>query len=102
MNARRVISASVVGTILGTCLVAGAAAPASAAGCVSPGEFSKAKTGMSVSQVARLFGTNGRVMTKSSGYGNTIVIRDYDACTQFGAVSMLFENGRLSTKSAVF
>lgn len=78
------------------------APPASAAGCVTPREFAKARNGMSVTQVASLFGTKGRVTAKSSGYGMTIVIRDYTACTQFGAVSMLFENGRLTTKSAVF
>lgn len=80
-----------------------AVAPASSArGCVSPDEFAKAKTGMSVSQVAKIFGTNGKVMSKTSGYGITIIIRDYDACTQFGAVSVLYENGRLQTKSGIF
>lgn len=72
------------------------------AGCVTPSEFAAAREGMTVSQVTELFGVSGTVSAESSGFGTTIVIRDYPACTEFGAVSVLFTDGRLSTKSAVF
>jgi hypothetical protein len=97
----RSVAAAVAVAVLGLCLSV-AAPPAAAGGCVTPSEFARARTGMTSAQVARVFGTYGRVATKSSGYGTTIIIRDYKACTQFGAVSVLFTNGRLTTKSSVF
>lgn len=79
------------------------AAPANASkGCVTPKEFGKAKTGMSVKAVAKLFGTNGSEMSRTEGFGSVIVIRDYKACTSFGAVTIMFTNGKLETKSGVF
>ena len=77
--------------------------PASAKkGCVTPKEFAKAKTGMSVSAVAKLFGTNGNVMAESEAFGIKVVMRDYKACTTFGAVSVMFSNGKLESKSGIF
>ena len=90
------------GSILATTMIVGGVQSAEAAGCVTPQEFAKARTGMSVGQIASLFGTNGKLTTKSQGFGTTITIRSYPACTQFGAVSVLFTNGALTTKSGVF
>ena len=79
------------------------AAPAQAGkGCVTPKEFSKAKTGMSIKAVAKLFGTNGSEMSRTEGFGTVIVIRDYKACTTFGAVTIMFTDGKLETKSGIF
>ena len=74
----------------------------STAGCVSPSEFASAREGMSVSQVSELFGVSGTITAESSGFGTTIVLRDYPACTEFGAVSVVFTDGRLTSKAAVF
>jgi hypothetical protein len=68
-------------------------------GCVTYAEYKKAKTGMTVKQVAQLFGTKGKQSSRSSSFGITIEIRSYDGCTQFGVVSVLYTNGRLDTKS---
>jgi len=72
------------------------------AGCVTQGEFRKAKKGMRIKKVHRIFGTKGKREALPKGYGITIEIRGYKTCTKYGAVSVLFENGKLSTKSAVF
>jgi hypothetical protein len=80
-----------------------ALSPANATkGCVTPKEFAKAKTGMSVSAVAKLFGTNGKVLAESEAFGVKVVMRDYKACTSFGAVSVMFSNGKLESKSGIF
>lgn len=97
---------SLVGSIAALGLILGGVAVAPAAqaskGCVTQAEFAKAKPGMTQKRIKKLFGTNGKVSAKSSSFGITITMRDYRACTQFGAVSLLFQNGRLETKSAVF
>lgn len=71
-------------------------------GCVSPSEFASAREGMSVSQITELFGVSGTIMAESSAFGTTIELRDYPACTEFGAVSVVFTDGRLTSKAAVF
>lgn len=102
MLSRRAVVASLA--IAGLTLGGVAMAPVASAsrGCVTQQEFASAKPGMSTARVAQLFGTRGTVMSETSGFGTTIIIRDYKACTQFGAVTVLFENGKLQTKSAVF
>ena len=74
----------------------------SSTGCVTPSEFASAREGMSVSQVSELFGVSGTVTAQSSAFGTTIELRDYPACTEFGAVSIAFTDGRLTSKAAVF
>lgn len=68
-------------------------------GCVTYSEYKRAKSGMTIAQVAKLFGTKGKQSSKSSSFGITVEIRSYDGCTQFGVVSVLYTNGRLDTKS---
>lgn len=72
------------------------------AGCVTQGEFAKAKKNMTKKRVHAIFGTKGTRSAISSGGGFTFEIRSYKTCTPYGAVSVGFENGRLSSKSAVF
>lgn len=71
-------------------------------GCVTPKEFSKAKTGMTIKSVSKLFGTNGSEMSRTEGFGSVITMREYKACTTFGIVTILFTNGKLETKSGIF
>lgn len=68
-------------------------------GCVTYSEYKRAKTGMTIAEVARLFGTKGKQSSKSSSFGITVEIRSYNGCTQFGVVSVLYTNGRMDTKS---
>ena len=72
------------------------------AGCVTPQEFAEVREGMSVARVAEIFGVSGTIAAESSGFGTTVIIRSYPACTEFGVVSVLFTNGTLTTKSGVF
>ena len=71
-------------------------------GCVTPQEFAEVREGMSVSRVAEIFGVAGTITAESSGFGTTVIIRNYPACTEFGVVSVLFTNGTVTTKSGVF
>lgn len=75
---------------------------ANAAGCVSQKEFSKLKNGMTVSKVAKLFGTNGKrgAFARSGAY--TSEVRSYTTCTPYGAVAISFSNGKVAAKSGVF
>ena len=72
------------------------------AGCVTPQEFAEVREGMSVARVTEIFGVSGTIAAESTGFGTTVVIRNYPACTEFGVVSVLFTNGTVTTKSGVF
>ena len=72
------------------------------AGCVTPQEFAEVREGMSVARVAEIFGVGGTIAAESSGFGTTVIIRNYPACTEFGVVSVLFTDGAVTTKSGVF
>lgn len=88
--------------VLVVALVSQSQAGAFAAGCVTQGEFSKLRNGMSVSKVAKLFGTNGKrgAFARSGAY--TSEVRSYVTCTPYGAVAVSFSNGKVSAKSGVF
>jgi len=49
-----------------------------------------------------IFDTKGTRDVISHAGGYTFEIRSYKACSPFGSVSVGYENGKLSTKSAVF
>jgi hypothetical protein len=70
--------------------------------CVDQSEFRRARRGMTKAQVARLFDTAGKRDAISSGGGFKFEIRSYKACSRFGAVSIAYNNGRLSNKTAIF
>lgn len=97
---------AIASSIAVTALMLGGVAVAPSAnaskGCVTQKEFAKVKPGMSQARVAKIFGTKGKVSTQSSAFGTTIAIRDYKPCTQFAAVSILFENGKVQTKTGIF
>jgi hypothetical protein len=80
------------------------ASPAHAAGCVNKAEFKKAKNGMSQAKIAQIFGTNGKVITQSSGFGISMVMRDYKTCSpyNYGSVSIMFTNNKVDTKTALW
>lgn len=79
-----------------------AASSARPGGCVTRGEFRRAKKGMTKARVAKVFGTKGKRAAISSGGGYTFEIRSYKTCTPYGAVSIGFENGKLSNKTGIF
>ena len=54
---------------------------------------------MTIRQVAQMFGTKGKQDAKSTSFGTTVEIRSYKGCTQFGVVTVLYTDGRLTTKS---
>ena len=97
---------SIVGVVAGLSLVLSgvAAAPAAMAskGCVTAQEFAKAKTGMTPAQITKLFGTKGKETTRSEILDTVLSIRSYKTCTQFGAVSISFQDGKLQSKTGIF
>jgi hypothetical protein len=95
---KKVILAAVLGLVAATFAIA----PAQADTCVSNKEFSKIKKGMTESQIKNLTGTNGKVISSAGSGKNKIVIRNYKACTKYGAVSILYWGGKVNSKSGVF
>lgn len=71
-------------------------------GCVTAAEFGSVREGMTVSQVESIFGATGTVTATSSAFDTTVELRDYPACTEFGAVSLVFTNGTLTSKAGIF
>lgn len=75
-------------------------------GCVTKAEFAKVKKGMTIAQVKRITGTNGKQVSrqKITGYG-IITGRAYKACKPRGGVGMSFvqkpgKPAKLEAKSA--
>jgi hypothetical protein len=95
---KKVIFTSVLGLVVATLGIA----PGVADTCVSNNEFSKIRNGMTESQIKRLTGTNGQVVSAAGAGKNRIVIRNYKACTKFGAVSILYWGGKVNSKSGIF
>ena len=83
-------------------LAIGFVAPAHADSCVSSAEFGKIRNGMTEAQVKSLTGTGGTVVTAAGSGKYRIVIRNYKACTKYGAVSMGFMGGKLNSKTGIF
>lgn len=71
--------------------------PASS-GCVTYAEFRKVKNGMTKGQVAKIFGTKGKLEASSEGGGYKFEIRGYDGCTQYSYVTVSFTNGKVDGK----
>ena len=75
----------------------GPAAPTQAdtPGCVTKGEFKRAKKGMTKAKVHRIFDTSGF----ETGLGD-LETRHYDPCAAGGVVQVTYrDNGRLKSKS---
>jgi hypothetical protein len=70
-------------------------AQADTPGCVTKGEFKRAKKGMKQVRVHRIFDTSGF----DTGLGD-LETRHYDPCAAGGIVQVVFrDNGRLKSKS---
>ena len=85
-------------------IVGGGAVPASAdtPGCVTRGEYRSVSKGMAKWRVASIFDTRGSRQVYSTSGGYSIEIRNYRTCLPYSVVSIAFENGRLSNKTAVW
>ena len=92
----------VLSILVALAFAGGLVGPAHADSCVSSAEFGKIRNGMTEAQVKSLTGTNGTVVTAAGSGKYRIVIRNYKACTKYGAVSMGFMGGKLSSKTGVF
>lgn len=88
---------SVMGTIQAPAVQAGG-------GCVTKAEIKKVKIGMSKAKAHQVMGTSGSQFTISKAGGYTLEMRQYKTCApyDFGSVSLMFENGKLTTKSSMF
>jgi hypothetical protein len=95
---KKVILAAVLGLVAATFAIA----PAQADTCVSNKEFSKIKNGMTESQVKKLTGTNGKVDASAGSGKYKVVLRSYKTCTKYGAVSISYMGGKVSSKAGVF
>lgn len=88
---------SVFGTLQAPAVQAGG-------GCVTKAEIKKVKVGMTKSKAHQIMGTAGSqdAISKSGGY--TIEMRSYKTCSpyKYGSVSLMFENGKVSTKTSMF
>jgi hypothetical protein len=57
---------------------------------------------MTISQVKKIWGTNGKRDSYSKVGSSSAEVRSYKACSQFGAVAVSFMDGRVAAKSGVF
>jgi hypothetical protein len=78
--------------------VAAPVAQADSPGCVSKGEYAHVHRGMRMSQVHRLFDTDGRV-DLSIG---RVSIRKYRPCPRHSLVKVSYRRGRVSAKAALW
>jgi hypothetical protein len=71
---------------------------------VKNAEYKKIKNGMSQAAVKKIFGTNGSVFSQYSGFGTSMVIRQYNTCSpyKYGNVTITFENNRLTSRAAMW
>lgn len=84
-----------------------ASASQTAGGCVTKPEYKRAHKGMTLAQVARIFGTPGTrtAIATSGGYGSQV--RNYPTCSPYSAIAISFSKNpgglyRLDYKSAVW
>jgi hypothetical protein len=82
--------------------VAAPAAHADTPGCVVKAEYRQVQKGMTKRRVHRIFDTDGKRDAIARSGGQTFEIRSYRTCSRFSAVSLSFDNGRMSGKSAVW
>ena len=99
---KKLILATLSSLAVLTALLSPSPAAHASPGCVTQKEFQQVKKGFKKKRVHNIFDTAGKRQDISKGGGVTFEIRSYRACTQFGAVSIGFQNGKLQSKSAVF
>lgn len=99
----KVAKLSIVGLVLVGLFGVTAPLPAVASpGCVEQSEFKKIKNGMTKNRVAKLVGTKGELVSAAGSGRFRFEIRSYDACTEFGIVSLGFMGGRVESKTGIF
>jgi hypothetical protein len=100
---KRLAKLSIAGLVLAG--LAGAAAPLPALatpGCVDQSEFKKIKNGMTKTKVAKLVGTKGELFSAAGSGRFKFEIRSYEACTEYGVVSIGFMGGKVESKTGIF
>lgn len=83
-------------------VVAVSPAAADTPGCVTRAEYKAAHKGMGKKKVHSIFDTKGKQLSWASMGGYTSEMRSYKTCSRYSAVTVLYSNGKLDTKSAVW
>ena len=100
---KRLAKLSIAGLVLAGLVGAVAPLPAMATpGCVDQSEFKKIKNGMSKAKLAKLVGTKGELVSAAGSGRYKFEVRNYEACTEFGIVSIGFMGGRVESKTGIF
>ena len=100
---KRLAKLSIAGLVLAGLVGAAAPLPALATpGCVDQSEFKKIKNGMTKTKVAKLVGTKGELFSAAGSGRFKFEIRSYEACTEYGVVSIGFMGGKVQSKTGIF
>jgi hypothetical protein len=100
---KRLAKLSIAGLVLAGLVGAAAPLPALATpGCVDQSEFKKIKNGMTKARVATLVGTKGELFSEAGSGRFKFEIRSYEACTEYGVVSIGFMGGKVQSKTGIF
>jgi len=97
----RIISAVIATTLLAGGGIMAAASPASAdtRPCMSRTEFRAIKNGMTLTRVAGIVGSKGKVSVTSGSGPYSMTIRSYTACGSFpGSANVTYMGGRITAK----
>lgn len=82
------------------------ALPASAAtnpACMSHKEFRAIHNGMSLTRVAGIVGSKGKLTSSSRIAGYTTTMREHHTCgSRFGSALTMYQNGKLISKTALW
>lgn len=70
--------------------------------CVTKAEYERVHQGMTKRRVHRIFDVRGHRTVISRGGGVVVEVRRYRTCRRDSAVSVAYENRRVSGKSAVW
>jgi hypothetical protein len=95
-------AAATVTAVTATLVPATAAQAADTPTCVTRAEYKAVHKGMTKTRVHRIFDISGKRMAIAHSGGFTSEIRSYKTCQKFSAVSIAYDNGKLSAKSAVW
>jgi hypothetical protein len=100
---KRLGKLSIAGLVLAGLVGAAAPLPALATpGCVEQSEFKKIKNGMTKARVAKLVGTKGELFSAAGSGRFKFEVRSYEACTEYGVVSIGFMGGKVNSKTGIF
>jgi hypothetical protein len=100
---KRLGKLSIAGLVLAGLIGASAPLPAVATpGCVEQSEFKKIKNGMTKARVAKLVGTKGELFSAAGSGRFKFEVRSYEACTEYGVVSIGFMGGKVNSKTGIF